>query len=132
MPHEVDMTRALILSLTEWWRQQTDPRPVARVVLAVGQFTCVEPDLLRTSFARQRVGTFLEGAELAIKDVPFVAHCRRCDRDYRPDLGRQYACPDCADPLGEIRSGRELKIERIDWAEMEPVDPKPIGERVYA
>jgi hydrogenase nickel incorporation protein HypA/HybF len=110
------MTKALILSLKEWWSQQSEPLPVARVILKVGQFTCVEPALLRTAFARQRENTFLHNAELVIKESPFVAHCRICDQDYRPEIGLEYACPSCGAALDEIRSGRELKIERIEWA----------------
>jgi hydrogenase nickel incorporation protein HypA/HybF len=115
MPHEVDMTKALILSLREWWEGQEERRGVRRVVLAVGRFTCVEPALLTTAFARQKHGTFLENAELSIREVPFVAHCRICRDDYRPEIGLRYACPKCGGPMDEIRSGRELKIERIEW-----------------
>ncbi len=115
MPHEVDMTKALILSLKEWWVSQPERLPVQRVVLTVGQFTCVEPDLLRTAFARQRAGTFLDSAELVIRESPFIAHCRGCKQDYTPDLGLRYACPTCGAALDEIRSGRELKIDRVEW-----------------
>jgi hydrogenase nickel incorporation protein HypA/HybF len=110
------MTRALIMSLTEWVGQQEVRRPIARVRLAVGEFTCVEPDLLRSSFAKQRRGTPLEGAELVVRDVAFVAYCRGCDREYRPEIGREYACPECGRALHDIRSGRELKIECVEFA----------------
>ena len=118
MPHEVDMTKVLILSLKEWWAEEPDSRRVSTVILQVGDFTCVEPDLLSRSFAQQRSSVpFLENAELVIHPVPFVAHCGTCDQDYRPDLGLQYACPVCQSPLHEIRSGRELKIERVEWTD---------------
>jgi hydrogenase nickel incorporation protein HypA/HybF len=110
------MTKALILSLKEWWATQPERRAVERVVLSVGRFTCVEPSLLRTAFARQRAGTFLESADLVIREIPFVARCRACARDYAPDLGLHYACPGCGSALDEIVSGRELKIERVEWA----------------
>ena len=115
MPHEIDMTKALIVSLKEWYREQREPLPVAKVCLVVGKFTCVEPDLLRTSFATQKKGTFLADAEIVVRETEFIAYCRACDREYRPDLGLEYACPDCRAPLGDVRSGRELKIERIEW-----------------
>lgn len=115
MPHEVDMTKALIMSLKEWWNSQPERLPVRRVILSVGQFTCVEPHLLTSAFAKQRQNTFLENAELVIRDCPFVAHCAPCGQDYSPDLGLRYACPQCGAALDEIRSGRELKIERVEW-----------------
>ena len=116
MPHEVDMTKALILSLKEWWAEAQEARQVRAVILQVGDFTCVEPDLLTRSFAQQRLSVpFLQDAELVIHPIPFVAHCRACVQDYRPDLGLHYACPTCQAPLHDIRSGRELKIERVEW-----------------
>ncbi|MEO7717988.1 MAG: hydrogenase maturation nickel metallochaperone HypA [Capsulimonas sp.] len=115
MPHEVDMTKALMMSLKDWYSQQTERWPVRRVQLLVGEFTCVEPDLLRTAFAKQKLGTFLENAEIAIRDSPFIAFCRNCEREYKPDINLEYGCPECRAPLDEIRSGRELKIEKVDW-----------------
>jgi hydrogenase nickel incorporation protein HypA/HybF len=110
------MTKALIISLKAWWAEERPPGPIRTVILQVGEFTCVEPDLLLSSFARQqREVSFLKEAELIIRNIPFVAHCRTCMQDYRPDLGLQYACPTCKAALHEIRSGRELKIERVEW-----------------
>ena len=118
MPHEVDMTRALILSLRDWHAGQSKSRPIRRVLLLVGQFTGVEPDLLRSAFARQKLDTaFLREAELVIRESPFVAHCRGCNQDYQPDIGLRYACPTCGAAMDEIRSGRELKIERVEWVD---------------
>lgn len=110
------MTRALILSLRDWYASQPTARPIRRVRLLVGQFTGVEPDLLRNAFARQKMDTsFLREAELIIRESVFVAHCRPCAQEYRPDIGLHYACPTCGAALDEIRSGRELKIERVEW-----------------
>jgi hydrogenase nickel incorporation protein HypA/HybF len=117
MPHEVDMTKVLIMSLKAWWAEESNQQPVRSVILQVGDFTCVEPDLLVSSFAQQRLSVpFLQQAKLVIRQVPFVAYCRFCSQDYRPDLGLHYACPTCHAPLHDIRSGRELKIERVEWA----------------
>jgi len=117
MPHEVDMTKALIMSLREWYGTQAEPPPIARVRLVVGQFTCVEPQLLRSAFARQKRGTFLDKAEIVVRESAFVAYCAKCEAEYRPELGLEYACPTCRAPLHDIRSGRELKIERVEWEE---------------
>lgn len=117
MPHEVDMTRALIQSLEEWWSGQTAAQPVGRVVLQVGEFTCVEPDLLRRSFAQQRQQTgFLQSAELHIQPIPFVAYCEQCSAKYHPDIGLEYRCPACQSGLHNIISGRELKIAQVEWS----------------
>ena len=112
--HETDMTKALIGTIHEWWDSQPERPTIQKVHLVVGAFTCVEPASLQFAFDVQTQGTFLDGAQLVIKNIPLVAHCHRCRIDYSPEYGRQYACPICNSPMEDIRSGRELKIDRLE------------------
>jgi hypothetical protein len=64
----------------------------------------------------QTRNTFLEGVELAIKDIPLIAFCHSCQQEYKPEIGLQYSCPDCKSPMDDIRSGRELKIDRLEYS----------------
>ncbi|QZZ18556.1 hydrogenase maturation nickel metallochaperone HypA [Leptothermofonsia sichuanensis E412] len=114
--HEVDMTRALLVTLKNWWQEQPEKPKVACVHLIVGQFTCVEPVSLQFAFEVQTRNTFLEGASLQITETPLIAFCHFCQQEYHPEIGIQYACPDCRSPMEDIRSGRELKIDRIEYA----------------
>ena len=116
--HETDMTKALIMTVREWWESQPERPAVARVHLTVGQFTCVEPASLQFAFEVQTQGTFLDGAELKIRETPLVAFCHSCQAEYRPELGLRYACPTCHAPMDDIRSGRELKIERVEYRDL--------------
>ena len=54
--------------------------------------------------------------ELVIKDIPLIAFCHNCQEEYKPEIGMQYSCPDCKSPMEDIRSGRELKIDRIEYS----------------
>ena len=114
--HETDMTRALILTVKDWYHSQTEPLKIDKIHLVVGQFTCVEPVSLQFAFEVQTRNTFLEGVELVIKDVPLIAFCQSCQQEYKPEIGLQYSCPDCKSPMEDIRSGRELKIDRIEYS----------------
>lgn len=114
--HETDMTKALILTVKDWWDTQPDRPKISQVYLTVGQFTCVEPVSLQFAFEVQTRNTFLAGAELVIQETPLIAFCHHCQQDYQPEIGIQYACPDCRSPMEDIRSGRELKIDRIAYA----------------
>lgn len=114
--HETDMTKALILTVKDWWETQPDRPQISQVYLTVGQFTCVEPVSLQFAFEVQTQNTFLAGAELVIQETPLIAFCHQCQQEYHPEIGIQYACPDCRSPMEDIRSGRELKIERIAYA----------------
>lgn len=114
--HETDMTKALIVTLKNWWESQAEKPKISTVHLIVGQFTCVEPVGLQFAFEVQTRQTFLEGAKLQIQETPLIAFCHSCQQDYRPEIGIQYACPTCRSPMEDIRSGRELKIDRIEYA----------------
>jgi len=121
--HETDMTKALILTVRDWWESQPGQPAIEKVHLTVGQFTCVEPVSLQFAFDVQTKGTFLDKAELVIRETPLIAFCHPCQTEYRPEIGCQYACPHCQAPLEDIRSGRELKIDRVEYAEV----PQPLA-----
>lgn len=109
------MTRALIRTLNQWLAAESESSAVDRVHLVVGRFTCVEPASLRFAFAAQVRGTHLDGVSLEIREAPLIAFCHGCQQEYRPEIGVRYSCPDCGAPMDDIRSGRELKIERVEY-----------------
>lgn len=113
--HETDMTKALIMTVTDWWESQPNRPAVSKVHLVVGQFTCVEPVSLQFAYEVQTRDTFLANTELVIQETPLIAFCHACGQEYSPQIGMQYACPDCRAPMDDIRSGRELKIDRIEY-----------------
>ena len=113
--HETDMTKALILTIKDWWESQPEHPHISQVHLTVGRFTCVEPISLQFAFEVQSHQTFLEGAQLIIHETPLIAFCHHCQQEYAPEIGKQYACPTCQSPMEDIRSGRELKIDRLEY-----------------
>ena len=114
--HETDMTKALIMTVKDWYETQPEKPQIETIHLVVGQFTCVEPVSLQFAFEVQTRNTFLEGVKLAIRDIPLIAFCHGCQQEYKPEIGLQYSCPDCKSPMEDIRSGRELKIDRIEYS----------------
>ncbi len=114
--HETDMTKALILTVKDWWESQPEPPQINSIHLIVGKFTCVEPVSLQFAFEVQTQNTFLAGVKLVIQETPLIAFCHRCQQEYAPEIGLQYGCPECKSPMDDIRSGRELKIDRIEYS----------------
>ncbi|MBE9129882.1 MULTISPECIES: hydrogenase maturation nickel metallochaperone HypA [unclassified Coleofasciculus] len=113
--HETDMTKALILTVKDWWESQPESYSIQSIHLKVGKFTCVEPVSLQFAFEVQTRTTFLDGVQLVIQETPLIAFCHCCQENYTPKIGLQYACPHCHSPMEDIRSGRELKIDRIEY-----------------
>ncbi len=114
--HETDMTKALILTVKDWWESQPEPPQINSIHLIVGKFTCVEPVSLQFAFEVQTQNTFLAGVKLVIQETPLIAFCHCCQQEYAPEIGLQYGCPECKSPMDDIRSGRELKIDRIEYS----------------
>ncbi|KYC42729.1 hydrogenase nickel incorporation protein HypA [Scytonema hofmannii PCC 7110] len=110
------MTKALILTVKDWWESQPERLEISQVHLIIGKFTCVEPASLQFAFEVQTRNTFLEKAKLIVQETPLIAFCHRCQHEYSPQIGLRYACPDCNSPMEDIRSGRELKIDKIEYA----------------
>ena len=113
--HEIDMTKSLILTVKDWWESQSEAITIEKIHLIVGKFTCVEPVSLQFAFEVQTRNTFLEGVNLVIKETPLIAFCHSCEQEYVPEIGLHYDCPQCHSPMEDIRSGRELKIDRIEY-----------------
>lgn len=114
--HETDMTKALIMTVKDWWESQPEYLIIESIHLIVGQFTCVEPISLQFAFETQTKNSFLEGVKLVIQETPLIAFCHYCQQQYSPEIGLNYSCPQCQSPMDDIRSGRELKIDRIEYS----------------
>ena len=115
---EADRMQTLVETLREWWVEAGNPR-IQTVHLLVGALSGVDTERLSIAFDTQKVGTFLDRANLVIEEIPFVAFCSSCQHEYQPEIGHRYCCPLCNHPLHEIRSGRELKIGDIECSTQE-------------
>lgn len=113
--HETDMTKALIMTVQDWYDSQPEDPQITKIHLVVGRFTCVEPVSLQFAYEVQTRDTFLAGTELVIRETPLIAFCHPCQQEYSPEMGLRYACPNCETPMEDIRSGRELKIDHIEY-----------------
>jgi len=89
---------------------------VERVTLRVGAISGVEPEALRFAFEALSPGTVAEGAQLDIDLVPARAHCAECDKDFTIESGFLFECPVCRAFSGDVRSGRELDLARLEFS----------------
>jgi len=123
------MTKALIVTIKDWWESQPERFKISCIHLIVGKFTCVEPVSLQFAFEVQTRNTFLDGTKLIIQETPLIAFCHHCQQEYQPEIGIQYACPECNSPMEDIRSGRELKIDSIEYCS-ETTTPDPYAPNI--
>jgi hydrogenase nickel incorporation protein HypA/HybF len=86
---------------------------VQRVNLQVGKLSAVVPDSLRFCFDLVVKDTPLEGAELAIEELPVMARCKDCHTQWTV-TEPVFACQACQSGAVDILSGRELDITSIE------------------
>jgi hydrogenase nickel incorporation protein HypA/HybF len=93
-------------------------RRVVRVDVAVGRLRQVVPSALEFAFGLVAAGTVLDGAELALEEVPAAGRCRDCGADSRLD-GFPLTCRACGGWDIAVTAGEELLVESLDLEEAE-------------
>jgi hydrogenase nickel incorporation protein HypA/HybF len=86
---------------------------IDRVLLAVGELSAVEPDLMAYAWEAVVAGGPDEGSVLEVRWCPAEQHCATCgEAKTRSEGSWLRICPDCGMPL-TVTGGDELDIERV-------------------
>ena len=86
---------------------------IQRVNLQVGKLSAIVADSLKFCFDLVIKDTPLEGAELAIEELPVVVRCKDCQVQWTV-TEPVFTCQQCQGGNIEILSGRELDIKSIE------------------
>lgn len=109
--HELSIARSIV----ERAQEALDPgQRVLVITLQIGELSGVVEDALRFCFDQATAGTPLEGCRLEIEPVPVSLFCRPCQKEFQPARSSRLVCPDCSQPSGELRRGRELTILSLE------------------
>ena len=92
-------------------------RRVTKVQLKVGHLRQVVPSALTFSFELAAQGTFVEGAELEMEEVPALGSCRGCGVESRL---REFPlqCGSCGGFDLQVLEGEELFVEFLELEEV--------------
>ncbi len=110
--HELSiMDSALTLALEQ--AQKAGATRVHVLRLRIGALSGVVPEALQFAFEALAQGTPAEGGELAIEQIPARFWCAHCAREFQSD--DMFAdCPDCHQPSGDLRAGREMEVASME------------------
>jgi hydrogenase nickel incorporation protein HypA/HybF len=104
--HELSIADAIVTIASRHARG----RQVTRVEVKVGHLRQVVPDSLQFAFELITTGTELEGAKLAVQEVPARVRCKACGTE--TELKEFPAhCGACG---VEVTAGEELLVDSID------------------
>ena len=99
--------------------QHARGRRITRVEVEIGRLRQVVPDALRFGFNLVAKGTALDGAELALEEIPVGLECRRCAARSEADRF-PLACDACGSLDVEVTDGEQLQVVAL-VLEDEPV-----------
>jgi hydrogenase nickel incorporation protein HypA/HybF len=85
---------------------------VSEVRLSIGEFSGVEPALLRSAFDELVSGTPLQSAVLQLAEVSLEARCEVCGHQFAVERFA-FECPECASRRVTIVRGEDLMIESL-------------------
>ena len=107
--HELAIAEAIV-AIAE---RHAAGRRVARVEVKVGRLRQVVPSALEFAFQLSTEGTALEGAELALADVPAEGRCRACGAESVLDDFPLH-CARCGGFDLELLRGEELLVDALE------------------
>lgn len=81
-------------------------------MLEIGQFSGVEPVLLRHAFAVIKKGTILEHAEIEMQVPSLLLYCLECENEYLGELD-DLRCPLCLQEKFNVLRGRDMVVKSI-------------------
>jgi hydrogenase nickel incorporation protein HypA/HybF len=108
--HELSIAHAVVSTVTA-----ALPSPDVRVTqvrLRIGELSGVVPQALQFAYEVAAEGTPLADAALAIERSPVVIRCESCGEQQLASA-RDFACPRCHEPCGDVVSGKEMEIVDI-------------------
>jgi hydrogenase nickel incorporation protein HypA/HybF len=107
--HELSIAEAVVAIV----ERHAAGRTVRRVELQVGYLRQVVPDALTFAFELITEGTRLEGAELAIEEVPACGRCRSCGAETTMTWF-PLQCRQCGGLDVELVAGEELLVDALE------------------
>jgi len=110
--HEFSIVSSLMIAIEEQARLH-GASAVTKVVLSVGRFSGIEPDLLKLAFDTFKEGTICQNAELVIEMEDLELLCRACGARSRHQKPTR-RCPSCGSTDTEIVGGKDLLLKSLE------------------
>lgn len=117
--HELSIACDLV-EIAEAAAREAQVKQVDVVHLKLGVLAGIVKEALLFSYDIAVQGTLLEGSRLEIEDIPLVFYCPVCACEREQPSIQSFLCPNCGNPVREIRHGTELELAYLEIGEHEP------------
>jgi hydrogenase nickel incorporation protein HypA/HybF len=109
--HEYSFARSLLRQVDDL-RLEQRARRVLAVRVKIGEFSGIEPELLRSAFGDLTNETPADGARLEMECVPLTVQCGSCGCESAV-VRYRFECPHCASRSVQIIRGEELLLDSV-------------------
>jgi hydrogenase nickel incorporation protein HypA/HybF len=82
--------------------------------ISYGRLYAINDELLHFAFDAITKGTSYEGMKLYIEHKPLIAHCNKCNTEYKIEIS-DWKCPKCKSEDYKILPDAPLILEEIDF-----------------
>ena len=114
--HEVSIIKNIVKTLEENYEGRMDS--IVSVEIEAGLLSNVQPILIQNAYEALILDEpKLADVELKVKQLPIIAYCENCDRDFEV-VRHKFVC-DCGAPSREIVQGDELRISKVAFKNLE-------------
>lgn len=110
--HEVSVISE-VLQIAFETALENNLKKIDKIVLQVGEFSCIENSSLQFAFEAMRRKSICENAELFIKKIKATSYCDRCKEEFEVSYTNRL-CPKCNTFGCNIVKGYELYLESIE------------------
>lgn len=117
--HEESLVRALLKQVDQL-RREHHAQQVTEVRVEAGPLSGVEPMQLVSAFERLAPASTVAGARLVVDEVPLLASCKSCDREFQVSDFVFY-CPNCGGNARVIR-GDQVQLVSVSLRSEEPTE----------
>ncbi len=110
--HELSIALGIVKVAEEQCRR-AGGRRIEKVEVVIGKLSGVELPALRFAWPMATQGTAAEGAALEIEEVPAMARCGECEKEF--SIERIFdPCPHCGSYFRHITQGKELRVKALE------------------
>ncbi len=109
--HERSLVKGLIEQVLEEGRNRRLGQ-LHEIRIEIGEFSGVEPLLVKSAFDEMAVEYWPTRVELKIEVIPLSAICQACQSSFRVTDFR-FICPKCGGGEVKITAGEELKLVNL-------------------
>jgi hydrogenase nickel incorporation protein HypA/HybF len=109
--HELSITMNII-EIAEENAKKANASTIFEIELNIGRQAGVVMEALEFAIESAKKGTMLENAKWIIHEIPALARCTECGKEFEPD--ELYSpCPACGNPFSDIFQGKELRVKSL-------------------